>query len=247
MLRGKRVLLEPASKELRFVDGALEPRIELDLANNKSVRIRVVFELNNRRFPLSSGAWFEGTPGWHLDTTEGVARPVSSNVTPAWLQRLYRSPALVQPMTDLPRLLVEYIPRVAASLSTELPDLSQVADVLDATPNFAAARDRRHRRRARHVEGRLRPVRVRRAAGGLSAAARVPAAGARRGAADRGAARRRRRARRGAAADEPRLPGRRGRRGARGQGRRRDQLLDARHRHAARRSGSASSRTISTA
>jgi superfamily II DNA or RNA helicase len=136
MLRGRRVLLEPASKELRFAEGALEPKIELDLANNKSVRIRVVFELGNRRFPLSSGAWFEGTPGWHLDTTEGVARPVSNNVTPAWLQRLYRSPALVQPMTDLPRLLVEYIPRVAASLSTELPDLSQVADVLDATPKF---------------------------------------------------------------------------------------------------------------
>jgi superfamily II DNA or RNA helicase len=136
MLRGRRVLLEPASKELRFAEGALEPKIELDLANNKSVRIRVVFELGSRRFPLSSGAWFEGTPGWHLDTTEGVARPVSSNVTPAWLQRLYRSPALVQPMSDLPRLLVEYIPRVAASLSTELPDLSQVADVLDATPSF---------------------------------------------------------------------------------------------------------------
>ncbi len=137
MLRGRRVLLEPASKELRFADGALEPKIELDLANNKSVRIRVVFELGNRRFPLSSGAWFEGTPGWHLDTTEGVARPVSTAVTPAWLQRLYRSPALVQPMTDLPRLLVEYIPRVAASLGTELPDLSQVADVLDATPKFS--------------------------------------------------------------------------------------------------------------
>jgi superfamily II DNA or RNA helicase len=136
MLRGRRVLLEPASKELRFVEGALEPRIELDLANNRAVRIRVVFELGNRRFPLSSGAWFEGTPGWHLDTTEGVARPVSSSVTPAWLQRLYRSPALVQPITDLPRLLVEYIPRVAASLGTELPDLSQVADVMDATPRF---------------------------------------------------------------------------------------------------------------
>jgi superfamily II DNA or RNA helicase len=136
MLRGRRVLLEPASKELRFVDGALEPKIELDLANNKSVRIRVVFELGSRRFPLSNGAWFEGTPGWHIDTTEGVARPVSSNLTPAWLQRLYRSPALVQPMSDLPRLLVEYIPRVAASLSTELPDLSQVADVLDAAPRF---------------------------------------------------------------------------------------------------------------
>ena len=43
----------------------------------------------------------------------------------------------MHPITDLPRLLVEYIPRVAASLGTELPDLSQVADVLDATPKFA--------------------------------------------------------------------------------------------------------------
>ena len=155
-------------KELRFVDGALEPRIELDLANNKSVRIRVVFELGSRRFPLSSGAWFEGTPGWHLDTTEGVARPVSSNVTPAWLQRLYRSPALVQPMTDLPRLLVEYIPRVAASLSTELPDLSQVADVLDATPNFQLRATGDIVGARVQPEGRLRPVRVRRAAGAAS-------------------------------------------------------------------------------
>jgi hypothetical protein len=137
MLKGRRILLEPASKELRFADAALEPRIELDLANNKSVRIRVVFELNNRRFPLSSGAWFEGTPGWHIDTTDGVARPVSTNVTPAWLQRLYRSPALVQPMSELPRLLVEYVPRVCASLATALPDLSQVADVMDASPHFA--------------------------------------------------------------------------------------------------------------
>ncbi|MGD8860894.1 MAG: SNF2-related protein [Myxococcales bacterium] len=137
MLRGKRVLIEPASKELRFSEGELVPKIELDLANNKSVRIRVVFEQNNRRFALSSGAWFEGTPGWHLDTTEGVARPVSEVVTPAWLQRLYRSPALVQPIAELPRLLVDYVPRVAASLGTELPDLSQVADVLDATPHFS--------------------------------------------------------------------------------------------------------------
>ncbi|MBN1652202.1 MAG: DEAD/DEAH box helicase family protein [Deltaproteobacteria bacterium] len=136
MLRGRRVLLEPASKELRFVDEPLRPKIELDLANAKAVRVRVVFESSKRRFPLSSGAWFEGTPGWHIDTTEGVARPVMDSVTPAWLQRLYRSPALVQPMNDLPRLLVEYIPRVAASLGTDLPDLSSVADVLDAPPRF---------------------------------------------------------------------------------------------------------------
>jgi superfamily II DNA or RNA helicase len=136
MLRGRRVLLEPASKELRFADGELVPKIELDLASAKAVRIRVVFEQGSRRFPLSSGAWFEGTPGWHVDTTDGVARPVVDSVTPAWLQRLYRSPALVHPLQDLPRLLIEYIPKVAASLGTELPDLSSVADVLDAPPHF---------------------------------------------------------------------------------------------------------------
>ncbi len=138
MLRSRRVLLEPASMELRFMDEALKPRIELDLANGGSVRVRVVFQLDsvNRRFPLSSGAWFEGTPGWHIDTVEGVARPVADPVTPAWLQRLYRSPALVCSMHDLPRLLTDFVPRVATSLATDLPDLSSVADLLDAHPLF---------------------------------------------------------------------------------------------------------------
>ncbi|MBW1875113.1 MAG: hypothetical protein JRI98_06950 [Deltaproteobacteria bacterium] len=90
MLSDRRVLLEPASMELRFSNEALKPRIELDPANGDSLRVRVVFylESNKRRFALSSGAWFEGTPGWQIDTTEGVARPVSELVTPAWLQRL---------------------------------------------------------------------------------------------------------------------------------------------------------------
>ena len=109
MLRGRRVLLEPASKELRFAEGELVPKVELDLANNKAVRIRVVFEQGSRRFPLSNGAWFEGTPGWHIDTSGRVAREVVDNVTPAWLQRLYRSPALVHPLQDLTRLLTEYV------------------------------------------------------------------------------------------------------------------------------------------
>ena len=79
MLSDRRVLLEPASMELRFANEALKPRIELDPANGDSLRVRVVFylESNKRRFALSSGAWFEGTPGWQIDTTEGVARPLS--------------------------------------------------------------------------------------------------------------------------------------------------------------------------
>jgi superfamily II DNA or RNA helicase len=138
MLSDRRVLLEPASMELRFSNEALKPKIELDPANGNSVRVRVVFglESNGRRFALSSGAWFEGTPGWQIDTTEGVARPVSELVTPAWLQRLYRSPAMVESLEQLPVLLSEYIPRIAASLGAELPDLSSVADVVDAKPHF---------------------------------------------------------------------------------------------------------------
>ena len=138
MLSDRRVLLEPASMELRFANEALKPRIELDPADGNSLRVRVVFglESNGRRFALSSGAWFEGTPGWQIDTTEGVARPLSELVTPAWLQRLYRSPAMVQSNEDLPVLLGEYIPRIAASLGAELPDLSSVADLVDAKPHF---------------------------------------------------------------------------------------------------------------
>ncbi|NOQ84513.1 MAG: hypothetical protein GQ551_10930 [Myxococcales bacterium] len=138
MLSDRRVLLEPASMELRFANEALKPRIELDPANGDSLRVRVVFylESNKRRFALSSGAWFEGTPGWQIDTTEGVARPVSELVTPAWLQRLYRSPAMVQSHDDLPELLGESIPRVAALLGADLPDLSSVADLVDQSPRF---------------------------------------------------------------------------------------------------------------
>jgi superfamily II DNA or RNA helicase len=138
MLSDRRVLLEPASMELRFANEALKPRIELDPASGDSLRVRVVFylESNKRRFALSSGAWFEGTPGWQIDTTEGVARPVSELVTPAWLQRLYRSPAMVQSHEDLPELLGESIPRVAALLGAELPDLSSVADLVDQKPRF---------------------------------------------------------------------------------------------------------------
>ena len=79
MLKKRRVLLEPASMELRFSEEALEPKIELDRVNGDSIRVRVAFQLpsTGRRFPLSNGAWFEGTPGWHIDTTEGVMRPLA--------------------------------------------------------------------------------------------------------------------------------------------------------------------------
>ncbi len=143
LLRERRVLLEPASMELRITDEPLRPKIELDRANAGSMRVRVVFvlESNGRRFSLSNGAWFEGTPGYHIDTTEGVARPVLDSVTPAWLTRLYRSPALVLPDSELPVLLTDFIPKVANSLGADLPELESVADVVDAQPRFELRAD----------------------------------------------------------------------------------------------------------
>ncbi|MCA9612707.1 MAG: DEAD/DEAH box helicase, partial [Myxococcales bacterium] len=80
--------------------------------------------------------WFEGTPGWHIDPSDGFARPIDECVTPGWLQRLYRSPSLVHPIGDLPRLLGEHIPRIAVALKSDLPDLSSVADLVDAQPRM---------------------------------------------------------------------------------------------------------------
>ncbi|HJL01020.1 MAG TPA: SNF2-related protein [Polyangiaceae bacterium LLY-WYZ-15_(1-7)] len=138
LLKDKRVLLEPASMELRFSDETLRPSIELDTVSANTLRTRVVFvsDTTQRRFALSSGAWFEGTPGWHIDASDGVARPIDETVTPGWLQRLYRSPSLVHPIEEMPKLLGDHIPRIAATLKAELPDLSSIADLVDATPEF---------------------------------------------------------------------------------------------------------------
>ncbi|MDH5492228.1 MAG: DEAD/DEAH box helicase, partial [Myxococcales bacterium] len=142
-LRGRRVLLEPNSVELRFMDEPLRPQLEFERAGDEGMRLRVVFvlESNGRRFALSSGAWFEGTPGWQIDLTEGVARPLAESVSAAWLQRLHRSPALVHPMSDLPFLLTDYVPRVCTSLGADLPELESVADVVDAIPEFQLRAD----------------------------------------------------------------------------------------------------------
>lgn len=133
-----RVLLEPASMELRFSDEALKPRIELDTLSDGGLRTRVAFALDSsgRKFQLGSGAWFEGTPGWHIDASDGVARPLDEHVTPGRLTRLMRSPSLVHPVEDMPKLLGDHIPRVAAGLNAELPDLASIADLVDAEPTL---------------------------------------------------------------------------------------------------------------
>lgn len=138
LLRNQRTLLEPSAKELRFPDEELRPKLELDLPQADAVRIRVTFQPNGsgRKYSLGSGAWYEGNPGWHLDPNEGAARPLAKTLAPAWLQRLFRSPALMHPIQDLPRFLADFTPKLATYLQTELPDLNAVAEVLDLEPRF---------------------------------------------------------------------------------------------------------------
>lgn len=137
LLRGRRALVEPTLMELRFADDPLVPKMELELAV-ASVRVKVVFERKSdgRRYGLSQGLWFEGQPGWHVDTTQGTVRPIAESVTPAWLERLSRAPSISHPLDDLGRLLSDIIPRTALSLNVDLPELSSIADLVDATPTF---------------------------------------------------------------------------------------------------------------
>ena len=138
LLRGKRVLLEPALMELRYADEPLSPRLELEMVPPGSIRVRVVLERkgDGRRFTLSQGLWIEGMPGWHLDPTQGVARPIGDSLTPPWLERLSRAPSITHPIAEIGRLLGDVVPRVALSLGAPLPDINAIVDIIDATPTF---------------------------------------------------------------------------------------------------------------
>ncbi|MEO7094665.1 MAG: SWIM zinc finger family protein, partial [Polyangiales bacterium] len=153
-LNGRRVLLEPSLMQLRWSDEPIRARFDLELsrkpthqqhqppvegqASGETVVVKASFERKSdgRRFSLSSGAWFEGAPGWHIDTTEGIARPLETRVTPAWLQRLWRTPVIHYPLEHLPNLLGDVIPRIAGEIGAELPTIHEVADEVDLPPHF---------------------------------------------------------------------------------------------------------------
>jgi superfamily II DNA or RNA helicase len=138
MLANSRVLLEPALMQLRFVDEPLRPKFELEMVGSDTIVAKATFERsgNGRRFQLTSGGWYEGAPGWHIDTSEGIARPLDRRVSPAALRRLVRSPSIAEPATHLIAMIVQSLPKVAVEIGADLPDLSQVADVIDLEPKF---------------------------------------------------------------------------------------------------------------
>ena len=139
LLKGRRVIVEPQMMELRFGDEPLRPRFDLEL-DGEGARVLVKSSFmrpgDPRRFTTAQGAWFEGSPGWHVDPQEGTARPIDRRVSPAAIRRLLRAPFIHEQVDDLPQLIAQGLPRVALEVGAELPELSQVADVVDMTPTF---------------------------------------------------------------------------------------------------------------
>ncbi|HLK36091.1 MAG TPA: SNF2-related protein [Polyangiaceae bacterium] len=142
LLKGRRVIVEPQMMELRFGDEPLRPRFDLELTSDGAqILVRTSFQRqgDSRRFAMTGGAWFEGSPGWYVDAQEGWARPIDRRVSPAGVRRLLRLPSITEPVERLPDLVMQGLPRVASEVGAELPELSQVADVVDLVPTFRVA------------------------------------------------------------------------------------------------------------
>ncbi len=139
LLKGRRIIVEPQMMELRFGDEPLRPRFDLDLSPDGSeVLVKASFQRpgDPRKFSPLAGAWFEGNPGWFVDPQEGVARPIDRRVSPSSIRRLTRTPVIHEPIENLPTLIAQGLPKVALEVGAELPELSQVADVVDLVPTF---------------------------------------------------------------------------------------------------------------
>ena len=138
-LKGRRVILEPQMMELRFGDEPVRPRFDLELSQDgQQVLVKAAFQRagDPRKFTTNQGGWFEGSPGWHVDAQEGWARPLDRRVSPGAIRRLMRAPVISESIDNLPVLIAQGLPRVALEVGAELPDLSQVADVVDIPPTF---------------------------------------------------------------------------------------------------------------
>ncbi len=139
LLKGRRVIVEPQMMELRFGDEPLRPRFDLELSQDGAqVVVKSSFQRpgDPRKFTMAQGAWFEGNPGWYVDAQEGVARPIDRRVSPAAIRRLSRAPFIHEPIEALPLLIAQGLPKVALEVGADLPELSQVADVVDLVPTF---------------------------------------------------------------------------------------------------------------
>jgi superfamily II DNA or RNA helicase len=142
LLKGRRVIVEPQMMELRFGDEPLRPRFDLELSpDGAQILVKTSFQRQGdpRKFTMASGAWFEGSPGWYVDGQEGWARPIDRRASPAAIRRLLRMPVIAEPVESLADMVMQGLPKVALEVGAELPELSQVADVVDLVPTFRVA------------------------------------------------------------------------------------------------------------
>ncbi len=142
LLKGRKVVLEPQLMELRFADEPLRPRFDLDLSQDgENVIVRASFQRpgDPRKFSTAQGTWLEGSPGWYIDAQEGWAWPIDRRASPAAIRRLTKMPSISEPIENLAQLIADGLPRVATEVGAELPELSQVADVVDMVPTFRVA------------------------------------------------------------------------------------------------------------
>jgi superfamily II DNA or RNA helicase len=142
LLKGRRVIVEPQMMELRFGDEPMRLRFDLELSQDGAqIVVRTAFQRQGdpRRFTMTSGAWFEGSPGWYVDAQEGWVRPIDRRISPGAIRRLLRMPVIMEPVEKLAELVMQGLPKVALELGAELPELSQVADVVDLVPTFRVA------------------------------------------------------------------------------------------------------------
>jgi superfamily II DNA or RNA helicase len=139
LLMHSKVLLEPALKQLRFAEESLKPSFDLEMVGGDTIIVKAAFTRSDdveRKFSMLQGGWFEGWPCWHIDTQEGIARQVDRRVSPAAMRRLMKSPTIAEPMSELVTLVMQGLPKVALETGAELPDLGQIADVIDMEPTF---------------------------------------------------------------------------------------------------------------
>ncbi len=139
LMKGKRVILEPQMMDLRFGDEPLRPKFDLDLSpDGRHVIVKSSFmrQGDPRKFTTATGGWFEGSPGWYIDLSDGVARPIDRRVAPSSIRRLLRAPFIHEPVQNLAALVAHGLPKIALEVGAELPDLAQVADVIDVPPVF---------------------------------------------------------------------------------------------------------------
>ena len=143
LLKGRRVIVEPQMMELRFGDEPLRLRFDLELSpDGTQILVKSSFQRpgDPRKFTTSSGA--SGSRGARAGTStprSGWARPIDRRVSPAAVRRLWRTPVITEPVDKLAELVMHGLPKVASELGAELPELSQVADVVDLEPTFLIA------------------------------------------------------------------------------------------------------------